>query len=331
MKIVSTILCILLSCILYSQGAENNLLRTEDIRIRDPFIYTDVEAKKYYLYAQMDNRLGNDRAEEQSKGVEVYVSTDLKLWEEPSTVLLLPNKFWARNMVWAPEMHAYQGKFYMFVTLTSSDTLIGQMSPAGEDNWPKFNKRGTQIFVADSPLGPFKPFDNRPHTPENWMALDGTLFEENGKPFMIFCHEWVQIQDGSMDFIQLENDLSGTVGKPKMMFRASTAKWVADRLSKVTDGCFMHKTINGRLIMIWSSFGTNGYAIGIAESKSGQLKGPWMQQDELLFKENGGHGMIFRSLDNKLLLALHQPNGPSGKERLKLFELEDTGDSLKLK
>jgi hypothetical protein len=24
-------------------------------------------------------------------------------------------------------------------------------------------------------MGPFKAKDNKPHTPENWMALDGTL------------------------------------------------------------------------------------------------------------------------------------------------------------
>ena len=41
--------------------------------------------------------------------------------------------------------------------------------------------------------------------------------------------------------------------------------------------------------------------------------------------------MIFKTFDNKLLLAFHQPNSPGGEERLKLFEIEDTGDTLKLK
>lgn len=31
--------------------------------------------------------------------------------------------------------------------------------------------------------------------------------------------------------------------------------------------------------MIWSSFGDSGYAIGIAESESDKLKGPWIQQE----------------------------------------------------
>lgn len=311
-------------------AVESGSIKTEDIRIRDPYIYADPKSKKYYMYAQMDNRLGGRGDDSKPKGVEVYVSADLKNWEQPQTVLLLPDKFWARNMVWAPEMHEYKGKYYLFVTLTSSDLHHNMTKPKGAKNWPAFHKRGTQIFVADSPAGPFKAFNNKPHTPENWMALDGTLYVEKDRPYMIFCHEWVEIVDGSMDYVQLSPDLAKPVGKPKLMFHASEAKWSTSKTNKVTDGCFMYTTKTGKLLMIWSSFGTKGYAIGIAESKSGKLKGPWIQQEDLLFKENGGHGMLFRTFEGKLMLALHQPNSPRDMERLKLFELEDTGNSLKL-
>ena len=80
--------------------------------------------------------------------------------------------------------------------------------------------------------------------------------------------------------------------------------------------------------MIWSNNGKSGYAIGIAASQSGTLAGPWVQQDDLLFEQNGGHGMIFRTFDGKLMLALHQPNNPKGQERLQLFALKDTGSSF---
>ncbi len=331
MKHLFTLILILFSRLVYAQGLENKLLLTEEIRIRDPYIFADQETKNYYMYAQMDNRLGGSGDDNKPKGVEVYLSTDLKKWRQPQTVLLLPDNFWARNMVWAPEMHKYKDKYYLFVTLTSSDTLTGQSIPKGEKNWPKFHKRGTQIFVANSPLGPFLPFHNKPHTPEKWMALDGTLYEEGGTPYMIFCHEWVQIRDGSIEYIKLKKGLSSTVGKPKTMFSASESKRVTNKIGKVTDGCNMYKTKNNKLIMIWSSFGENGYFIGIVESESGKLKGPWIHQEELLFTKNGGHGMIFKTFENKLLIALHQPNSPAGKERLRLFEIEDTGNSLKLK
>ena len=329
MKILIFILILLFPVFITAQDLKNNTLLTEEIKIRDPYIFADTTTHNYYMYAQMHNRLANNSTD--TKGVEVYVSTDLKQWTEPQPVLVLANDSWARNMVWAPEVHKYNGNYYLFVTLTSSEIHKNMKKPQGENNWPTHYKRGTQIFVADSPSGPFKPFENKPHTPERWMALDGTLYVEDGIPYMIFCHEWVEIIDGSINYIQLSSDLSKSVGKPHKMFNASEAKWSTGTNSKVTDGCFMYKTKSNKLLMIWSSFGTKGYAIGIAESKSGKLRGPWIQQDKLLFEENGGHGMIFKTFDGRLLLAFHQPNSPEGKERLKLFEIEDTGKTLQLK
>ena len=114
-------------------------------------------------------------------------------------------------------------------------------------------KRGTQVLVADSPLGPFEPFANKPHTPVEWSSLDGTLWVEDGVPYMVFCHEWTQIQNGSMELVQLAEDLSKTVTEPVTLFHAGDAEWVRglQNEGKVTDGCFLYKTKGGQLIMIW--------------------------------------------------------------------------------
>ena len=327
-KILIALVLTLFSSLLRAQDQNGRLLLAEEIRIRDPYIFADSTTQQYYMYAQTDNRRWGREDTAQSKGVEAYVSSDLKHWEPPQPVLVLSNTSWAREQVWAPEMHAYQGKFYMFVTLTGSDTLPRPAAFAYSSNWPKLRERGTQIFVSDSPLGPFEPFENKPHTPIDWMALDGTLYEEDGKPFMIFCHEWVQIQDGTIEYVALSEDLSRTMGEPQTMFSASEATWVTEGQRKITDGCFLYKTKTGKLLMIWSSVGKEGYAIGIATSQSGKLAGPWVQQNDLLFEQNGGHGMIFRTFDDRLMLALHQPNNPKGQERLQLFALEDTGNFL---
>lgn len=331
MKILTTLSLLLLPYLLFAQVDESELIPSEDIVVRDPYIFADTVAQNYYMYAQIDNRLNGQGGDKRPKGVEVYISSNLKEWKQPQTVLLLPDDFWAREAVWAPEMHEYNGKYYMFVTLTSSEQHQHLKRPKGETNWPAFSKRGTHLFVADSPLGPFEAFDNKPHTPPDWMALDGTFYVEGNTPYMIFCHEWVEIVDGSIDYVQLLPDMSKPVGKPIKMFHASEAAWSIEKNRNVTDGCFMYKTKSGKLLMIWSSFGVNKYAIGIAESKSGRLKGPWVQQEQLLIDQNGGHGMIFETFDNRLFLAFHQPNGPTGQERLKLAEIEDTGQTLKLK
>ena len=50
------------------------------------------------------------------------------------------------------------------------------------------------------------------------MALDGTLWVEDGIPYMIYCHEWVQIADGSMELVRLTDDLSAPVGNSLTLF-----------------------------------------------------------------------------------------------------------------
>ena len=305
---------------LYSDRAlaSDRLLKTEDVRIRDPFIYADHQTKTYYMYAALHC------------GVGVYASRDLTCWKQRPPVLELPESD-DIHTVWAPEMHEYKGKYYLFVTLTYKKKLPVK-KPVSQGNWPEMHVRGTHVFHADSPLGPFKPFKKASHTPEGWMALDGTLFVEEDTPYMVFCHEWVQTIDGTMDYIPLKDDLSDTVGKPQLMFRASSAPGARQgpEQGKITDGCFLYRSPrSGRLFMIWSTFIVGkGYSVVLTHSKSGTIRGPWKSQ-ELIYAEDGGHGMLFTSFDNHLMMALHQPNG-RGKERLHLFRMIDNGESLEV-
>ncbi len=48
--------------------------------------------------------------------------------------------------------------------------------------------------------------------------------------------------------------------------------------------------------MTWSSFANGAYTTGVAISESGRLRGPWRQQAEPLFTDDGGHGMTFSPL-----------------------------------
>ncbi|PHN02135.1 sulfatase-like hydrolase/transferase [Flavilitoribacter nigricans] len=304
---------------------QGETMTTSEIRIRDPFILTDTSTGTYYMYAQMHNRQDDADA---PQGVEVYTSRDLKNWTPPRTVLRLPAGW---RSVWAPEVHAYRGKYYLFVTLTSEEKITeNPNSRNGETQW----QRGTHVFRADSPTGPFTALRDAAHTPAEWMSLDGTLFTENDRPYMVFCHEWAQTLDGTMDVVELRPDLSDPVGEPRLLFRASEAPWVRNmqdvgikRNGLVTDGPAFYRNKKGALIMIWSSFGDHQYAIGQAISRSGSVFGPWEQIAEPLVRANGGHGMFFRDLDGQLQLAFHQPNG-GGKERLHLAPVRENDEGL---
>lgn len=301
-----------------------------DIYIRDPFIMADAETGTYYMYRSSSVKSESGKV---LGGVETFKSKDLKTWEGPFRVFTVPENNWITGGVWAPEVHFYNGQYYLFVTL-NSDIKWKKSQPG----WADYTFRGTQIFHSDSPEGPFLPFGLTPHTPMDFMALDGTLWVENNTPYMVYCHEWVQIADGSMELVKLTPDLSAPVGNSLTLFHASAAPWSTGSVQQaplptsfVTDGCFLYRTKTNKLLMIWSSFMNSEYAIGIAESTTGKVSGPWKQQETPLFNKNGGHGMIFKSFDGKLYITFHGPNSPSGSERAHIYEIEDNGDTLVLK
>jgi arabinan endo-1,5-alpha-L-arabinosidase len=81
--------------------------------------------------------------------------------------------------------------------------------------------------------------------------------------------------------------------------------------------------------MLWSSFGTGGYTVGVAKSVSSEILGPWEQLPEPLYAGDGGHCMVFRTFDGQLLLAYHRPN-PSPDERPYFVPLRETESSLEI-
>lgn len=322
-------LTILILACLTALGAAAQTKRLQDINIRDPFIMPDAKQGVYYMY-QSSSTHENGKA---YGGMIAWKSRDLKSWEGPIRVFDVPRDNWITGGVWAPEVHKYKNKYYLFATLNSDVRWKGQKS-----GHPAYTHRATQIFWSKSPEGPFLPFEGKqPHTPLDGMCLDGTLWVEDGTPYMIYCHEWVETLDGEMALVELKKDLSAPEGESQRLFCASAAEWSTGgytpfdgKKSYVTDGCFLYRTKTGKLLMVWSSFKDGVYAVGIAESDTGKVIGPWRQQREPLFI-NGGHSMIFEDFEGHLCLVLHSPNSPGGQERAHIYELEDLGHTLKIK
>ena len=46
------------------------------------------------------------------------------------------------------------------------------------------------------------------------------------------------------------------------------------------------------------------------------------------YGKDGGHAMLFRTFEGKLMMGLHSPNGPAA--RLRILEMEDTGETLRI-
>ncbi len=281
-------------------------MKFKDIHIRDPFVLPF--EGKYYLYGTR-----GPTAWQTASGLDVYVSDDLETWSDAHECFSVPENFWADKEIWAPEVHFYNGKFYMFVSFRSEE-----------------RDRATQILISDSPMGPFLPFTDDAITPVGWRCLDGTFYVDKcGNPYIVFCREWQQVKDGEIHAMKLTKDLTAADGEPIFLFKASQPDW-ADKTREtfITDGPFMHRTQKGRLLMIWSTFTPKGYVQAIAYSDNGEIDGNWIHEKPM-FEGNGGHGMIFEDFGGNQYLILHSPN-ENPYERPVLLRVTEENETLKL-
>ncbi len=291
----------------------------DSIRLSDPCILADKASNQYYMTGT---------------GGMLWKSADLKVWEGPYFVAQTDPASWMgpRPMIWAAELHAYKGKYYYFATFTNRavkiDTVDGNV----------IERRASHVLVSDKPEGPYVPMADPTYLPADKPTLDGTFWvDTNGKPYMVFCHEWLQNGNGTMEMIELKPDLSGTIGESTLLFRAKDSPWSRETdkdgnvgPNKVTDGPYLFRTGSGRLGMIWTSWLDDNYVQGVAYSTSGTLKGPWVHEKDLITPHNFGHAMLFKTLDGKDLMSVHSHKNINGRYHRvpHLFEVDLSGDRL---
>lgn len=273
-------------------------MRLHELNIRDPFV---LHAEgHYYLYG---TRAATAWTE--ADGFDVYVSEDLENWQGPVEIFHRPAGFWADRNYWAPECVAYQGRYYFIATLGAA------------------GRKGIQILVSDRPDGPFTPLTQEPITPAEWACLDGTLYIEEGHPVLLFSHSVPEETRGAICRMQLTDDLMAAASEPEVLFYAQEADWTApipfarqefgvEGDAYFSDGPYLFHDHDGVLCMLWSSWGAQGYCMGISQSASGRTEGPWVHASEP-FVNGGGHGMLFADDAGTTYLTYHTPND-FGKE-----------------
>lgn len=291
----------------------------DSIRLSDPSILADKKTETYYMTGT---------------GGLLWKSKDLRLWSGPYSVTQTDPNSWMgpRPMIWAAELHEYKGKYYYFATFTNRNIVLETVKGN------VINRRASHVLISDKPDGPYVPMSDPVYLPADKPTLDGTFWvDKDGKPYLIYCHEWLQNWNGTMEKIELKPDLSGTVGKRQILFLASDSPWSKERdaygntiFNKVTDGPYVFRTQTGKLGMIWTSWVFNDYTQGVAYSESGTLDGPWIQEKEPITSPNYGHGMLFRTFEGKLLLSIHSHQNVNGRtvRTPHLFEVDDSGDKI---
>lgn len=309
--------------------AEMNRIRTvsfAELQMSDPYIYADKESGTYYLT---------------SSGGRQWRSKDLETWEGPFNIVDLSGTWCEKaGFAAAAEIHKI-GDYYYYAGTYSDHSEIIQAIPR------RYNVPHNQTYLlrADNPEGPFVPFSVEPgydYEPYEWDCIDGTLYEEDGKIYMVFVHEWTQLIDGTMDYIELAPDLTYTVSEwPVTLFRATEcpacgemnglgeATFGLKMPGWVTDGPQMFRTQTGRLGMLWSTWGDERYLQVVCYSESGTIAGPWIQEEKPFLADNSGHGMLFRTFEGELRYIVHHSE-PGGGRKPQLWTVDDSGDKLVL-
>ncbi len=271
-------------------------MKREEINIRDPYVL--LHGDTYYLYGTRSESCWGE-----CDGFDCYHSCDLVSWEGPVEVFHRPKGFFADRNYWAPEVYCHDGSFYMLTTFGCDE-----------------RKKGVYLLRANNPLGPFEALGDKPLTPPDWACIDGSLYFDGAQePWLIFSHSFEDEPRGDMCAVRLSADLSKALSEPCLLFSAADAPWARpvpfakaefgmDGDVYFTDGPCMRKMEDGSLICLWASWSERGYAVGAAQSKSGDITGPWKHLPEKVFPENGGHGMLFEDKSGQLFYTLHYPN-----------------------
>ncbi|GAA5198164.1 hypothetical protein GCM10023322_70920 [Rugosimonospora acidiphila] len=325
-------------------------LTMPQMTLHDPYILPDETSHTYFLYTANSSSTSGDPAH----GIMAYQSKDLIHWSVPKVVYTVPTSPDAWNdseSPWAPEVHLYDGKYYLFTTLHNPSDITDPSQPGPDSTrWIATYRRASILAVADSPVGPFVDMNVKaPLTDPTFDTLDGTLYvDPTGKPYLVFANEWLQKLDGTIDALPLSNDLSTATGEPIFMWKSSDAPWYKDPLyggryttvtddkqlsakqltGDVTDGPELYTTPDGSLVSMWATYRDDTYIETQAISRTGNIAGPWEQLPPLVWGDKG-HGMVFQDFNGDMHMIMHN-HMSSGTPRGEIYDMQLTNDGFKV-
>lgn len=220
--------------------------------------------------------------------------------------------------LWAPELHYIQQKWYMYFSADDGDNKHHRLYVI--ENTSKDPIEGDWVFKGQ--IG---------DVTDKW-AIDGSVFENNGKLYLIWSG-WEGDQNGEQDIYiaRLKDPL--TVESSRVKISAPVYPWERfGQLPAISD--LSHVNVNegpemlkhgNKLFLIYSASGcwTDHYALGMltADANSDLLDpGSWHKSAEPVFKqapENGvyatGHNSFFKSPDGTQDWILYHANSAPGQ------------------
>jgi hypothetical protein len=123
-----------------AQATDTATLTLPNMPLHDPWVLANEADKTYYLYTSNVATVSGVSG----VGTMAYRSRDLKHWEKPVVVFTASEMKWAQKGGWAPEVHRWKGKYYLFTTIHDDTKPL----PPGRNAVRPTYRRGTISAVC---------------------------------------------------------------------------------------------------------------------------------------------------------------------------------------
>jgi hypothetical protein len=191
------------------------------------------------------------------------------------------------------------------------------------------------------------PLVDRAVTPLDKSCIDGTLYVCDGKPYILYSHDWpdnyfeeTNEYIGEIWCSELTEDLTAMKGDAVRLFASNevpiskatpdNTNWEGRKSKRYgSDAPFVQRLSDGALYLTWSPYLDDHYVVLGAVSESGSVFGPWEHLDKPLFEDDGGHAMFFNDADGRKIMCIHAPERHM-LERAHLYHIVEDGSRLRI-
>ncbi len=199
----------------------------------------------YYLYATG------------GKTLSVRTSKNMVSWSDPKQIFSLTEQTtWGKKDCWAPEVHEYKGKFYLFFCGRDANNIF----------------KGS-VAVCDTPDGTFLPVTKQPLLNFSFSVIDLSFFEDDdGRTYIYYSKDCsTNIVNGtktSQSFgVEVSNDFTRLIGQ-HVLCSTPTQSWETESGNTIWNegpAVFKH---NGTYYMLFSAnyYQSKNYAVGYCTS-----------------------------------------------------------------
>jgi GH43 family beta-xylosidase len=265
---------------------------------QDPWV---IQQGGYYYYSYSSGNGVNITRAQQLQNIETSSTdnTTVRAWSAPSGQAY-------STLVWAPELHFINGKWYIYVAAAANgDNSTHHMYVLERD--------------AADPMGPFT-FKGELHAATDRWAIDGTVFQWQDQLYFVWSG-WQGTTDGQQNLYIAAMSDPLTISGDRVRISTPTYSWEMNGLP-INEGpeALIH---NGTLSIIYSASGywTQDYALGrLTYDGTGSLLSAanWVKAPSPVFAKTSeivgvGHASFVQSPDHTQdWIVYHSHPSPGG-------------------